>query len=143
MENENEKKEMSVDELRTLIMGKTEEIFNLGNGVEVTLKELTQSELLKIEQELAKRNLGIGTPVYNTEYKILKMVYALKEFRVNGAKVNLEHDYEAKEKFLKSLGEGVVLGLTIEYTNILGQKLDQIKKKNLDTTLTQGSGGKY
>ncbi len=129
--------EMSVEELRLLIAGQQEFNFELQNNIGLTMRELTQEDLNIIEQELSKR---FKTPPsekeYNDKRKILKLAYAIKEFRHNGEKLNLIgfDQLDVREKFLEEFGEGIILGLHLNYEAILADKFATIKKKNLEKT---------
>ncbi len=130
-------KEMSVEELRSLIAGQQEFNFDLANDIGLTMRELTQEDLNIVEQELVKR---FKTPPsekeYNDKRKILKLAYAIKEFRHKGEVLspNGFDQLSVREKFLEEFGEGVILGLHLNYEAILGEKFATIKKKSLEKT---------
>ena len=129
--------EMSVEELRKLIAGQQEFNFDLENDIGLTMRELTQEDLIIIDQELAKR---FKTPPSENEYnntrKILKLAYAIKEFRHKGVALNLENfdQLDAREDFLRTFGEGIILGLHLNYEAILADKFASVKKKHLEKT---------
>lgn len=122
--------ELSPSELRRIISGEMEFSLQINKDVEVTLKELSQSELEEIDNTLEKRGILItGSPnTYTNAVNVLKLSKSLISATVRGKTypINTQKDIE---KLLKGLGEGVITGLIMNYENEISKKFSQIKKK--------------
>jgi hypothetical protein len=143
--NVNEEKksvEMNLSELRRAICGDMQFIIELGNGIELSVKELNQTELNVIDGILFKRNVNPqkNYKEYENILKVLKLTHAYISLSINGKTIELKNDsnvviktdeekLEAVEKLMWGLGEGVISGLSIQYDNVLIEKFSSIKKK--------------
>lgn len=130
MLNEEEVKEMSIADLRKVIMGELEFTFKVNDKVEITFKELTQKQVIEIEKEVAAKGFQPLTPEYNQQTSIVKLAKALKSIKVNGFEYPTIKDVNEIEKLLNDLGEGVVAGLALAYDSEIANKFRQIEKKN-------------
>jgi hypothetical protein len=137
MENGNEMKpvaneEMSLTELRQIISGNMQFTFKINDDVEIILRELSQKELIEVDKELAKRDISVDptSSEYLKTIRVVKIAYALEGFNFKGKPIKLNKDLAKIEELLWSLGEGVIVGLFVQYEGTIAEKFQCVQKKN-------------
>lgn len=123
--------DLSFSELRQIITGQTEFVFKVNENVEMTFRELVQSEMSEIDKILSGDG---GAPAMTTDYMqrmgILKLSRALKSIKVNGVEYPAITDVKKVEELLNGLGESIVSGLILAYEGEISTKFRKIEKKN-------------
>jgi len=124
-----QEKEMTLMELKNLICGTMEFTFEIGGGVEITLKELNQKELMDIDSKLQERGLkpDLSSTEYMSNMRVLKLVTAFKGISYNSKKITIDAPIE---KLLWELGEGTITGLYFKYEGVVSDKFNSVQKKN-------------
>ena len=142
---------MSLDEMRSHIVGEDEFIFTIertkkdekgkeisdGELVVIVMKALSGEENTQIESIVKKRTFDHKDfKLYNEEVRYVTLSYAITSLKLvkekDGKKEETDTDVSNKtalEQFLRKLTHHTILALTIKYEDAAGKIFDDIKKK--------------
>jgi len=129
MSEEKKVEDLSVSELRQIINGESEFIFKINDKVEVTFRELTQTEASDVDKVLTARGIQGLNAEYIQQLGLAKLARALKSIKVNGTVYPAITDIAKVEELLNGLGESIISGLTMAYEAEVSAKFKKIEKK--------------
>ena len=138
--------EMSLSEIRRAICG--DMVFTLvidpAKKIEMRMKELDQATMNGIDNEIFKRNIDPqkNYKEYDNAIKVLKLATAYIDLYIDGKVILMKNEADmvvtepndkihAVEALLRTLGEGVISGLAVQYDNIIIEKFANVQKKTI------------
>lgn len=132
VEQEPEIEPQSIEELvemRKIIQAKKRFTMKINDDVEIVMREITQEEIIEIDNVLVEKKIASDSPSYFNELKLHKLAYSVVAIRFKGRDLLVKNKDEVI-KWLRGENEAVISILYLAYDTELSKIFAQIEKKS-------------
>jgi len=132
VEQEPELEPQNLEELigiRKIAQGKKVFSIKVDKDVEIVMKEITQNQLIEIDNVLILKKIAVDSPSYFNELKLHKLGYSIIAIKFKGRELPVKGTDQVIE-WLRGEGEGVMSALYLSYDTEISKIFAQIEKKS-------------
>jgi len=115
--------------IRKVIQGKKTFSVNIDKETELVMKEVTQDQLIDIDNALVQKKIALDSPSYLNELKLMKLGYSVIAIKFKGREL-LVKGIDQVVEWLRGEGEGVMSALYLSYDSEISKVFAEIEKKS-------------